>query len=293
MTPRGLDHVVHAVHDLDAAADLYSRLGFTVGPRNRHPWGTHNRIVQFPGFFVEILAVAEPERLTPEGLAGQFGARNKAFLDRGEGLSFLIVESADAQRDAERFRAAGIAVSGALTFRREGRRPDGGTVEVGFSLAFARDARAPDIGFAACQQHDPDAFWNPSQQRHANTAIRVAGVVLVAENPSDHHVFLSTLTCERDLKATSSGVSLRTPRGEIQVMDRAAFLAHFGGEPPDMGRGARLAALRFAVADLAAAIAAMQKGEVDGQMRMGRLIVGPTWAKGATLVFEPAGGHES
>jgi len=34
---RGLDHIVHAVRDLDAAADLYRRLGFTVGARNRHP----------------------------------------------------------------------------------------------------------------------------------------------------------------------------------------------------------------------------------------------------------------
>ncbi|HME30252.1 MAG TPA: VOC family protein [Pseudolabrys sp.] len=55
--PRGLDHIVHAVRDLDAAADLYRRLGFNVGARNRHPWGTHNHIVQLPGFFIELLAV--------------------------------------------------------------------------------------------------------------------------------------------------------------------------------------------------------------------------------------------
>src|SRR6186997_2539258 len=59
--PRGLDHIVHAVRNLDAAADLYRRLGFTVGARNRHPWGTHNHVVQFPGFFIEVLTVAEPE----------------------------------------------------------------------------------------------------------------------------------------------------------------------------------------------------------------------------------------
>ena len=56
--PRGLDHIVHAVRDLDAAADSYRRLGFTVGARNRHPWGTHNYIVQFPGFFIELLTLA-------------------------------------------------------------------------------------------------------------------------------------------------------------------------------------------------------------------------------------------
>jgi catechol 2,3-dioxygenase-like lactoylglutathione lyase family enzyme len=34
---RGLDHIVHAVRDLDAAAALYRELGFTVGARNKHP----------------------------------------------------------------------------------------------------------------------------------------------------------------------------------------------------------------------------------------------------------------
>lgn len=56
--PHGLDHIVHAVRDLDAAAEFYGRAGFTVGARNRHPWGTHNRIVQLKNCYIEILEVA-------------------------------------------------------------------------------------------------------------------------------------------------------------------------------------------------------------------------------------------
>ena len=67
LMPRGLDHVVHAVRDLDAAAELYRRLGFTVGARNRHSWGTHNNLVQLPGFFVELLAMADTSAITPHG----------------------------------------------------------------------------------------------------------------------------------------------------------------------------------------------------------------------------------
>jgi catechol 2,3-dioxygenase-like lactoylglutathione lyase family enzyme len=52
---RGLDHIVHAVRDLDAAAELYRGLGFTIGARNRHPWGTHNHIIEFAGVFIELL----------------------------------------------------------------------------------------------------------------------------------------------------------------------------------------------------------------------------------------------
>jgi len=36
---RGLDHIVHAVHDLDAAAVLYRRLGFKqIAPYGSHPY---------------------------------------------------------------------------------------------------------------------------------------------------------------------------------------------------------------------------------------------------------------
>ena len=63
--PRGLDHIVHAVRDVDAAADFYVRAGFTVSGRNRHPWGTHNRIVQLKNCYIKILEVAEPEKIVP------------------------------------------------------------------------------------------------------------------------------------------------------------------------------------------------------------------------------------
>ena len=78
---RGLDHIVHAVRDLDAAAELYRRLGFTVGARNKHPWGTHNHIVQLPGFFIELLTVAEPDKLGDDGISKLFGALQSGLPD--------------------------------------------------------------------------------------------------------------------------------------------------------------------------------------------------------------------
>jgi catechol 2,3-dioxygenase-like lactoylglutathione lyase family enzyme len=282
---RGLDHIVHAVRDLAAAAAFYRRLGFTVGARNVHPWGTHNHIVQLPGFFVELLAVAEPQRLAGEGFAKLFGAFNQNFLQRREGLSFLMLESSDAEADARDFAAAGIAASGALRFEREGSAPDGSTRKVGFSLAFARDALAPAIGFATCQQHHPENFWNPSFQQHANGACAIAGAVIVAENPSDHHIFLSAFTGERELNATSSGITAPTPRGKLQIMDGAAFRSHFGVPPPDLADGARLAALRLRVRDDAALMAALDAGAVPHILHMGHVVVAPQDATGATLVF--------
>ena len=282
---RGLDHIVHAVSDLDAAAAFYRRLGFTVGARNSHPWGTQNHIVQLPGVFVELLAVAEPERLAGEGFAALFGRFNQAFLAGRQGLSYLMLESQDATADARDFNAAGIAVSGALTFEREGVKPDGSKRKIGFSLAFARDAGAPLIGFATCRQHNPESFWNPSLQQHPNGARTIASAVIVAENPSDHHIFLSAFTGERELHATSSGVTAHTPRGDLAIMDAAAFRSHFGVQPPDIAAGARLAAIWFAVRERGALIAALEAGAVPYILHMGHVVVAPEAALGATLVF--------
>ena len=171
-------------------------------------------------------------------------------------------------------------------FEREGKRPDGSAVKVAFSLAFAQDKHAPDTGFFTCQQHYPENFWNPAFQQHANGVTGVAGVVFVAENPADHHVFLKAFAGVSDLKSTSSGITIETPRGEIQVMDPAAFRQHFAAEPPDVARGMRLAAIRFAVRDMASGAGALGS---DANERMGKLVVPPGQAHGATLVFEPAG----
>jgi hypothetical protein len=276
---------VHAVRDLDAAGERYGALGFTVGARNRHPWGTHNRIVQTPGFFVELLTVGEPALIPPaRPRAFSFGAFTQEFLARREGLAMLVLEGKGVA-DAEAFRAARIGDFDVFDFEREGRRPDGSPVKVAFSLAFAADRQAPDTGFFTCQQHHPENFWNPAFQSHPNTVSGVAGVVFVAENPADHHVFLKAFAGVSDLKSTSSGITIETPRGEIQVMDPAAFGLHYGTAPPDVSRGLRLAALRFFARDMQVARAILK----DAAEHRGKLVVGPQAAYGATIAFEP--GH--
>lgn len=283
---RGLDHIVHAVRDLDAAAEFYRRLGFTVGARNRHPWGTHNCLVQLPGFFIEILTFAEPDKLGPDGFSVNFGARNRNFLKSHQGFSFLILESNDVEADAKAFKAANIAASEALSFTRQGQRPDGSPVTVGFLLAFAHDAMSPDASFAVCRQHNPDLFWNAALQAHDNGVTAVAGVVLVAENPTDHHVFLSAFSGERSIHSSSAGVSAKTPRGDIQIIDPTAFRDRTGIALEAHAQGMRLAALRLLVSDRETLRAALRSADVAAVERGSATILGPDIASGATLIFE-------
>ncbi len=285
---RGLDHIVHAVRDLDAAAALYRGLGFTVGARNRHPWGTHNHIVQFPGVFIELLTLAEPDKLGGDGISKLFGAYNGGFIKRHEGLSLLILQSDDAKADEAAFNAAQIGIAETMRFEREGRRPDGSPVKLGFSLAFAEDRAAPELRFAVCQQHYPENFWNPDFQKHANSVSAIVGVVAVADRPSDHLDFMQAFAGARAARADAAGFAIETPRGTIAMLTPAAFIGRYGVQPPDIGRGARLAAIRFAVADTGLLQGLPDEAGMAGMAATGAAVVGQQDAMGAVLVFEPA-----
>jgi catechol 2,3-dioxygenase-like lactoylglutathione lyase family enzyme len=285
--PRGIDHIVHAVRDLDAAAQLYRSLGFTVGTRNKHPWGTHNVIVQLRGSFIELLTLAEPEKLGVDGFSNMFGAFNGEFIKRHEGLSLLILQSRDANADEAAFRANNIAAAEVMRFEREGRRPDGSAVKLAFSLAFAEDRLAPDIHFAVCQHHYPENFWNPAFQKHANSASGISGVIIVAGDPHRHLEFMQGFV-GATAKPGNDGFAIATANGAFDVITPAAFTRRFGVAAPNTSRGARLAAIRFSVADASLLQAAPELAGIAGLYAENPAVIGADDAMGAVLVFEPS-----
>lgn len=192
---RRIDHLVLAVHDLDAAAAWYERIGFQVGTRNRHPWGTENRLVQFASSFLELITVGEATDIPPHAPNFfSFGAFVRDFLRRREGLAMFVLDSTDAAGDAATFAEQGIGDFRPFDFERSGRRADGTPTRVAFSLAFAVDDRLPEAAFFVCQQHYPEAFWSPSLQRHPNGATGVTEVTLDVGDPAEVRRFLQSFT---------------------------------------------------------------------------------------------------
>jgi catechol 2,3-dioxygenase-like lactoylglutathione lyase family enzyme len=117
---RPLDHLVLAVHDLDAAGAFYQRLGFLVGARNRHPWGTENRIVQFDGAFLELITVGEGADIVPhQHGVFSFGAFVHDYLSAREGFAMLVLASSDALADKAAFDKAGIGGFAPFDFARK------------------------------------------------------------------------------------------------------------------------------------------------------------------------------
>jgi hypothetical protein len=69
-------------------------------------------------------------------------------------------------------------------------------------------------------------------------------------------------------------------------MNPTAWRAAIGTEPPDLTRGAHLAAIRFAVRDKVAAMIALKSSGIAASERDGSIVVPPDAARGATLIFE-------
>jgi len=283
---RGLDHVIHAVEDLDAAGEFYSRLGFTVGARNRHPWGTHNRVMQLSNFFLELLTVGEPEKLPASDSANRFATMNHDFLTHtGEGLSGLVLESNDPAADLAIFEAAGFGGVPLFHFSRKGKRADGSDTEVGFDLVFTNYAASPRAVFFTMKQTQPQNFWSPELQLHANGAVAISACALVAENPTDHHIFLECFAGVRDVRSSSLGLTVETPRGTVLALDRRGFADTYGVEAP-RDEGLRVGAVVFKVRDFGATRALFERNDVAALNHRDKLVVSGRAAHGAVLVFE-------
>jgi len=279
--PRAIDHLVVAAHDLEAQAALYRRLGFQVGARNRHPWGTENHIVQFDGAFLELIGLGEgfvaPPASEPVYPFAGFLAR---YLGRREGLAMMVMRSADAEADRRGFEAAGIGGFARFDFARKGRRPDGGEVEVAFSLAFAASPALPEAGFFVCQQHFPENFWSRAAQVHPNGALGVAGLTLVCDEPDLARRFLAVFLAA-PAQTIPGGVAFVADGTRVECVTPETYAALYGAPAAESG----LAALRIAVADLDTTAKRFDEAGVAFARRRRELVVSPGTAMGAAIVF--------
>ena len=99
-----IDHVAIAVPRLEQGIDAFTRLGFAVHPGGAHPGrGTENAIAFFGEDYLELVSVRDAEsHLASPDLT--------AFLARGGGLRYIVVQSDDLAADVRAMRDRGVDV---------------------------------------------------------------------------------------------------------------------------------------------------------------------------------------
>jgi catechol 2,3-dioxygenase-like lactoylglutathione lyase family enzyme len=286
---RGIDHLVLAVADLEAARQRYGELGFTLTPPARHPFGTANSLVQLDGAFLELLSIAEPAAIPPhEPDRFSFAAFNRDYLDAGDGFSMLVLDSRDARADRQAFRQAGLVTYEPFDFSRTAELPSGEEAKVGFSLAFTTHPDIDSAAFFTCQQHAPEHFWRPEYQSHENTAHTVLEVCLVADRPLQFAEFLQAFAGSDEVAASDSAVEVATARGHLIVLTGDAFAERYGTPAPDSHPLPALAGYTVGVSDLPVARAIVARAGVATAEGRERLSILPEDAFGTVLAFAGA-----
>src|ERR1700761_4171467 len=122
----GIDHVIIAARDLDAARDGWTRLGFTLTPRGRHlGQNTANFCIMFAGEYLELLGFFGPD---------EHAERLRSFLAQREGpMSVALAPESTVEDTAAALVLAGLHPGPPRALGRQLELPEG-TVVPRFSL---------------------------------------------------------------------------------------------------------------------------------------------------------------
>jgi catechol 2,3-dioxygenase-like lactoylglutathione lyase family enzyme len=162
--PTGIDHIVIAVTDPDAAADeLSSSLGLAFTAGGRHPGGgTFNRIAFAGDAYLELIGV-EDRSLAEQNAIGRAAV---AALDAGGGFATYALVEDDLEQQVLELQAAGSGIG--PPERGSRRRPDG-TEVIWWRSAF--EHLGPDQP-PFLIRHDPTAAEWDTHARAERAAFR-------------------------------------------------------------------------------------------------------------------------
>ena len=289
--PLALDHLVLPTADLASASARLSALGFTVAPTGSHPFGTVNRCVYFAdGCFLEPLAVGDRDRCDAAIAEGNvFVARDDVFRgERGqEGFSAIVFATSDAEADHARYVSGGMSPGKPLSFARPFVDANGRTGEASFKLAFATVAGFDAPFFFACQRIGVPAVDRAALEAHENGASRLAGAIVIAEDPAATRDAIARIAGADDKTATARDAELATlalPNATIEVMRPDAYRHRFGTSP-DCGRSG-FALIRVEVDDIDVARALLTSRTIVNRIVGTGLFVPRAAGQGADILFE-------
>jgi len=163
-----LDHiVVNTLFDMDRAAALMERLGFTVTPRGYHSLGSINHLMVFDGGYLELV-----------GLPLGADVLRRDVLESPLGLNGLVFQAKEVDAIIGPLRDSGLAMLEPQDFSRPA------VIDGIEQLVRFRTTRTTPELFAAgrvyyCQHYTPELVWRREWMTHANGCSGLRELVVV------------------------------------------------------------------------------------------------------------------
>ncbi len=289
-SPHPLDHLVLPTVNIALARERLGKLGFTVAPDARHPFGTENACVFLADkTYLEPLGVASQEQCEASLAEGNvFVARDQAYRFRvGEdGFSAVVFGSDDAVADDERFKAAAISAGRMLDFSRPMRMPDGTETVAGFRLAFAADLRAPDLLAFCCQRINPLPADRGVLEHHENGVTGIARVALSAPKPAAYRSFLEEVIGGPRVSEHSFGLTVKAANADLEILTPEGMEAFYDLPVSPEDPGLRARAILFKTRDLSVTSSHFAANGVTYTRKNNRILARLAPGQGALFAFE-------
>jgi catechol 2,3-dioxygenase-like lactoylglutathione lyase family enzyme len=284
---RGIDHVVLSVRDLDAAEAFYRGAGFTLTPRAEQPFGTSNQMALLDGNFIDLLGTTAAQKIPPHQ-PGRYSlaAQHQEQLLRREGPSLLAMISDDARRDHEQFVTGGLQAGAPIDVTRPTRQPDGTDAAISFTMVVVPDARMGDAQHFIYEIRTPDTFWHSAYQAHANGAVEISEVVIVADKPVELVPFYAALVSPSAVQTDGDRLRVQMPKGNIVVLTPAELSRRFDGiEVTASERRPYVAGFQVRSRDLDLVEKCLKAGGIPYVRQKTAVRIAPAQAFGAAIEF--------
>jgi hypothetical protein len=270
-----LDHVVvNARDEMDRAAAIYRRLGFTLTERGYHSLGSINHLAMFGTDYLELIGV-------PEGASsGRLG-----LLDFPAGLNGLVFGSDDSAMTFRALSESGVPVEPPIEFTRPVKY-DGGEGEARFRTVRLKSGVVPYGRVYWCHHFTRDLVWRDEWRHHANGTVAIARVLLVEPDPSEAAKLYVNMFGPDHVRDIPGGKSVVIGNSRCDIVSEAELKKQFGAAVPDgEGRPAYMAGLTLRTTSLDKAARTLQAGGIDVAREAGRIVVPARHAMNAMLEF--------
>jgi hypothetical protein len=270
-----LDHVViNARDDMDRAADIYRRLGFTLTERGYHSLGSMNHLAMFGTDYLELIAV--PKNAT----SGRLDLLNYSY-----GLNGLVFGSEDSAITYAALAKAGLPFDPPSEFTRPVKYTDG-QGDARFRTIRMKAGVVPYGRIYYCHHFTRDLVWRDEWRHHANGTVAVERAVIVEPDPAAGAKLYADMFGPDAVRDIRNGRKVVIGNSRFDIVTEAEMKAQLGDAAPDAdSRKAYMAALTLRTTSLATAAAALEAGKIAFIEKDGRLIVPAKEAMNATLEF--------
>lgn len=271
-----LDHVViNARDDMDRAADVYTRLGFSLTERGYHSLGSMNHLAMFGTDYLELIAVPKDAK------SGRLD-----LLTYSPGLNGLVFGSEDSAITFAALAKAGVPVDPPSEFTRPV-KVDGAEREARFRTIRMKAGVVPYGRVYYCHHFTRDLVWRDEWRHHANGTVAVVRAVIVEPDPAAAAKLYTDMFGPEAVRDIKGGKTVVVGNSRFDIVTEAELKAQFGDAVPDAeGRKAYMAGLTFRTTSVDKAARALQAGNIGGVTRNGgRLVVPAKQAFNAVLEF--------